>query len=130
MAVAKLHSHNGFQLAISDESADSFYALVKLSSVIGNTAKNIYELELRELVAELRQLHETMTGEANIESLEGDFIAKFSAKPLGHIQIDAEISEPDGPSLFRSTGNIDQSYLPTFITNLKKLDLSGDRGDS
>ena len=121
----------GFRLEISDEVESGRYCNVRLYSLMGEATKKVYSLDFDQLVSQLEEMARSLSGAAKMQSLEGDFQIRLEMQDsLGHVRIETTLIDHYIDSEFRAAGGIDQTYLPTFITNLKKLDLSGDRGDS
>ncbi len=123
MATVALSS-GSFRLSISDEIGGGEYALIGLASEIGSAEARVYSLDLEGLVGELDRLVSRMRGDFHFESLEGDFGLKCTFKKLGHIEVDARLSDVGRSSDFYATTTIDQSYLPDFIASARSLNLT------
>ena len=79
-------------------------------------------VNLADFINAVEQLHRNLTGEAELESLEGDFNLKLSATSSGGIAVDAHAYEWAGGSFeydFRGKFEVDQSYLPSLIHGLR-----------
>jgi len=117
-------SSGAFRLSISDEIGKGEYALISLASEIGSAAARVYSFDLDGLVGGLNRLISRMCGDFHFESLEGDFALKFNFKKLGHIEVDARLSDVGRSSYFHATTTIDQSYLPDFVASARSLNLT------
>jgi hypothetical protein len=72
--------------------------------------------------AELRELHQTLSGEASLESLEPELKATLKGKgPCGVLELAIEIS-PDYPKQTHAfSAEIDQSYIPQIIADCERV---------
>ena len=123
MTDAVLESPGAFRLSISDEVEDACAARISLESSIGSAASRVHSLDLGAFLDALSRLHETLSGEAVFESLEGDFGLRFKAASQGQIAVVARLSDIDRSSDFHAEAIIDQTYLPDFIRAAGRLEL-------
>lgn len=115
MTEATLSAPNAFRLSIQDEGEDEAYARVSLSSAIGSVSSRVYSLDLPELLSRLVELQGRLSGMVEFESLEAGFALKFCVLKLGHIKVEARLSDVGRETDFLTICRIDQSYLPAFI---------------
>lgn len=108
-------------VVISDEVPDSRYARVRLASDLGEAVSRVYALEVGAFLDDLVQLDRTLSGSAKLESLEGDFSLELTAQKLGHIGLNARLSNVERSSDFFVSGQTDQSCLPDFIRSCRAL---------
>ena len=70
----------------------------------------------------LERLHETLSGEAVLESLEPNVIVRVAATDAaGHLRVRAEITPDLINQCHRFDFEIDQSYLPAIIADLDSV---------
>ena len=122
MTEAALQS-GSMRSAISDETADRRFARVSLASELGTAASNVYGLDLPPFIAEVERLSRTLTGSASLEGIEGDFRLSLNAGKLGHVKIEARLSDIERSSDFYASGQTDQTHLPDFIRACRALEL-------
>ena len=108
-------------VVISDEVPDRRYARVRLASDLGEAVSRVYALEVGAFLDDLGQLDRTLSGSAKLESLEGDFSLELTAQKLGHIGLNARLSNVERSSDFFVSGQTDQSCLPDFIRSCRAL---------
>jgi hypothetical protein len=89
----------------------------------GSYATDLRADEFRKFCEELRQLYQTLRGDATFETLEGQVVLVFSGDGLGHVAVKAELMDRAGTAnLLRCAFDIDQTYLPAIIESLRTLD--------
>lgn len=119
------------RIAISDEAADSMYALVHLASDLGEAKSQVYafRLGIASFLDQLGQLGRSLDGTAKLDAIKGDFsLVVMMAGQLGHIDVKARLATVDRDSEFVASGRADQSYLSDFMRALRTLKI--DEGDA
>jgi hypothetical protein len=110
-------------ISISDEVEGGRYSRIALKSDLGEACKNVYGVHLRAFLDALEKAYETLEGKAEFEALEGDFSLVIAATGLGRFVLDAELASLDRGAVFKTSGGIDQSHLPPFLDQARRLDL-------
>jgi hypothetical protein len=76
-----------------------------------------------EFASALEQMHRTLGGSASLNTYEDDFRIAATMERLGHVGVSVSIAEHLGGPVefdFNYRFEVDQSYLPAFITGLRK----------
>jgi hypothetical protein len=81
----------------------------------------IHLSELETWYNEATQLHGTLTGEAALKCLEPELNVLLKAKPLGHIAMTVQITPDHLKESHRFQFEMDQSYLPALLRQLKAI---------
>jgi len=98
-------------------------ATVTLSTQFGILNCETELVEIPKFVKEVQALHATLGGEATLSSLEGKFRLRVSSDDRGRVSLGAEQFDfVGGPTEFscKASFAIDQSYLPSLISELEK----------
>ena len=122
MTVAALKSGD-MQIVISDEVAGPRFAHVQLSSAIGSASSRVHGLELAPFLVALAKLDETLKGQARLEGIEGDFRLDLKAGRLGHLDVEARISDLERSSDFYVSGQVEPGELSAFLRSCRSLEL-------
>jgi hypothetical protein len=79
----------------------------------------IHLSELETLYNEATRLYDTLTGEAALKCLEPELNVLLKAKSLGHIAVTVQITPDHLNQSHRFLFEVDQTYLPAFLGQLK-----------
>ena len=77
--------------------------------------------ELTQLLSEMKQLHQTLSGEAELRCIEPELHLKLVARNLGQIELEVNITPNNMIQEHRFKFEIDQSYLPEAIVGCEKV---------
>ena len=86
--------------------------------VNGSTLRNE---EIAAWLVALQKLNETLSGEANLETLEPELKVKLSAEQLGGILLEVEITPDQLTQRHYFEFELDQSYLNGLISSCRKI---------
>jgi len=100
---------------------DPYYVLVEIESDLGKASKNVYSIFLDTFVPQLESIYASLNGQAEVDSLEGDFVLQLISQPRGYFEVSAQLLNFDRSSRFETRFKVDQTYLPKFIRNLRSL---------
>jgi hypothetical protein len=70
-------------------------------------------------ITALERLHDTLNGEAILESLDHDLRIRLSAETLGHVLVNVEVSSVDPTLRLAYEVGLDQTFLPPMIGSFK-----------
>ncbi len=76
--------------------------------------------EIADWLVALEKMNETLSGEANLDTIEPEFKVKLKAESLGQITMDVEISPNQLTQQHRFEFELDQSYLNGVIESCRK----------
>ena len=77
--------------------------------------------EIAAWLVALEKLNETLSGEANLETLEPELKVKLSAAQLGGILLEVEITPDQFTQQHHFEFDLDQSYLNGLISSCRKI---------
>jgi hypothetical protein len=90
-------------------------ALVSASGAI------LHLSELQDWYTASERLYETLTGEATLKCIEPALFVSLKAQSRGRMALAVEITPDHMTQQHRFTFDIDQSYLPTFLSQCKAI---------
>jgi hypothetical protein len=77
--------------------------------------------ELENWLIDLERINKEFTGEANLQCTESELRVKLSINKLGQIKMIVNITPDILIQMHQFEINLDQSYLPALINNLRKV---------
>ena len=116
----------GRQFPESDDYWDSNWLNVialctATGSIVQAEGSILHLTELDSLKVECKQIYDTLSGEAKLECMEPNISLKLKMESIGHCELTVSIT-PD--NLYQEHSfifDLDQSYLPPFITSLEQI---------
>jgi hypothetical protein len=77
--------------------------------------------ELQDWFAASERLYQTLTGEATLKSIEPALQVLLKAESWGHIAMTVQITPDPMTQQYRFAFDVDQSYLPAFLSQCKAI---------
>lgn len=115
----RLGASSSIALAATGPAAYAHPARIRLSAGEHAFEQECEFLNVEAFCDSLSAMHQTLRGTASLDSLEDDFHLTLSSGEFGHIGVDASLLNHCGGWAFKIWFDIDQSYLPSLISDLR-----------
>jgi hypothetical protein len=117
---------HGWQFKDSNDYYDANWLRItarqkSLGSTVTVSGAIIEAMDLSRFLLEIEELHESLSGEASLDSHEPNLKVVLEAKAFGHVEMIVQITPDHVSQEHRFRSEIDQSYLSEAITALKAI---------